>query len=69
MDEKLLGPNVAGSWYPADRKELGSLLDGHLAAADGRDRDGVAPKSDLIALIAPHAGYAYSGPVAGAVFR
>jgi AmmeMemoRadiSam system protein B len=49
---------VAGTWYPGDAPTLASAVDRHLARA-GRALDG-----DLIALIAPHAGLMYSGPVA-----
>ncbi len=50
-------PAVAGSFYPADRRALAVMVDDLLSAA----RTGIpAPK----ALIAPHAGYIYSGPVA-----
>ena len=53
-------PAVAGLFYPADEQELRSLVDGYLAQAG----NGTAPK----ALIAPHAGYVYSGPVAASVY-
>jgi hypothetical protein len=49
---------VAGTFYPADPKELGAMLDGFLAHATP------APVQDLVAVVAPHAGYIYSGPVA-----
>lgn len=52
-------PAVAGTFYPADPRHLRADLDGYLAAAAAGDF-GPAPK----ALIAPHAGYVYSGPVA-----
>jgi AmmeMemoRadiSam system protein B len=48
---------VAGFFYPADREELERTVKTFLLAADD---EGPAPK----ALIVPHAGYAYSGPVA-----
>jgi AmmeMemoRadiSam system protein B len=54
-------PAVAGSFYPADPKQLRTMVDGFLAAAQA---DGAAPK----AIIAPHAGYIYSGPVAASVY-
>ena len=53
---------VSGSFYPADAGELGQSVKRYLAAA-GR-REGPAPK----ALIAPHAGYVYSGPIAAAAY-
>src|SRR5689334_1760517 len=49
---------VAGTWYPANARALAAAVDAHLAGAT-RDLPG-----DLIALIAPHAGLMYSGPVA-----
>lgn len=54
---------VAGSFYPADPRRLEAEVRGHLAAAD--PPGGARPK----ALVAPHAGYIYSGPVAGSAFR
>jgi AmmeMemoRadiSam system protein B len=51
-------PAVAGTFYPASGKELHDMLETLLAvtARDGQ----MLPK----ALIVPHAGYIYSGPVA-----
>ena len=53
-------PAVAGQFYPASRMELQSNLD-KLLAPSGK-------KINAIGVIAPHAGYIYSGAVAGAVF-
>jgi MEMO1 family protein len=49
---------VAGSFYPADPKDLASTIDGFLAKANPPAIDNV------VALVSPHAGYVYSGPVA-----
>jgi AmmeMemoRadiSam system protein B len=49
---------VAGSWYPAQPDELAREVDRLLAAA------GEPPPGDPIAIIAPHAGLMYSGPIA-----
>ncbi len=49
---------VAGSFYPSDPVELGKMIDSFLAKATP------APVQNLVAIIAPHAGYVYSGPVA-----
>jgi len=54
---------VAGSWYPGSASALSAAVDRHLAATS-RDLDG-----DLVALIAPHAGLMYSGPVAAHAYR
>jgi MEMO1 family protein len=54
---------VAGSWYPGTRAALERAVDAHLAAVAGvEDR---CPR----ALIAPHAGLAYSGPVAAYAYQ
>lgn len=55
---------LAGTWYPADPGHLALLVDGFLAGADASLRPAGRP---LIGLT-PHAGYTYSGPVAGRVF-
>src|SRR4030081_821727 len=57
---------VAGTWYPGDAARLGAAVDRHLGAAD---RDGADVGGDLVALIAPHAGLMYSGPVAAHAYR
>lgn len=61
-------PAVAGSFYPRDPTELKSMVEGFLRQAPApapADTDGPIPK----AVIAPHAGYVYSGPIAGSAFR
>jgi AmmeMemoRadiSam system protein B len=59
---------VAGSFYPGDATLLGSTVDALLAAAQpavaGAARKGTVPK----AIIAPHAGYVYSGPIAASIY-
>ncbi len=61
---KVRPPAVAGSFYPADPGVLARKVDELLAAADRPHHGLVAPK----ALIAPHAGYVYSGPTAAAAY-
>ncbi len=56
-------PAVAGTFYPADPIELRQMVEMFLAQADVPDLQGVR------AVIAPHAGYIYSGPVAGYAFK
>jgi AmmeMemoRadiSam system protein B len=55
-------PAVAGQFYPENPKDLRTMVNGFLAAAKA--------VSDKIpkAIIAPHAGYPYSGPVAGSAY-
>jgi len=55
---------VAGLFYPDDPGELRDAVARHVAAAPPPATE-AAPK----AVIAPHAGYRYSGPVAGAAYR
>jgi AmmeMemoRadiSam system protein B len=62
----IVGPNVAGTFYPGDARTLAGDVD--------RRIDASAPASDgqdgrLLALVSPHAGYIYSGDVAAAGFR
>lgn len=54
-------PAVAGMFYPEEASELHRLVQGYLGAAH---LVGPPPK----ALIAPHAGFIYSGPIAGSAF-
>ncbi|MBC7906530.1 MAG: AmmeMemoRadiSam system protein B [Rhodospirillaceae bacterium] len=55
---------VAGMFYPADPVELNRQIDAFLAAAPAPPPGAPVPK----ALIAPHAGYVYSGPVAASAY-
>ncbi|MDT8068214.1 MAG: AmmeMemoRadiSam system protein B [Terriglobia bacterium] len=50
---------VAGSFYPADPAQLIAFIDSALARADAPNIDGT-----VIGLVAPHAGYSFSGGVA-----
>ena len=54
---------IAGQWYEADPEMLARKVDEYLEEAQLPDLDG-----DVIAVIAPHAGHAYSGAVAGYAF-
>jgi AmmeMemoRadiSam system protein B/AmmeMemoRadiSam system protein A len=62
---------VAGLFYPSDAAELRNQVTGFVAAAtpdeapDDQPSVVTAPK----AVIAPHAGYRYSGPTAGHAYR
>ena len=53
---------VAGRFYPGSASELDGVLRGYLT--EGKP----AKAEKAVAAIAPHAGYIYSGSVAGAVF-
>ena len=58
-------PAVAGLFYPKDAAGLHRTLRALLAAPSAPSASARAPK----AIIVPHAGYAYSGPVAAAAYR
>ena len=57
------GSEIAGSWYPADPEALAREVDGYLDAAEP------SVNADVSALIAPHAGLMYSGPVGAYAYR
>lgn len=50
---------IAGAWYPGSAPELRRMLDGFLTSVPDQEVPG-----ELVGLIAPHAGYIYSGSVA-----
>lgn len=58
-----IGPAVAGSWYPASRSALADLVDRLLD--DAAAPEGAPPRI----VVAPHAGFMYSGGVAAHAFR
>lgn len=55
---------LSGSWYPAEPVALTRLVDGFLDA----DRPADRPEGRPLIGLAPHAGYVYSGPVAGRLY-
>lgn len=58
-------PAVAGTFYPADAVQLRKTVRTYLSAATKSCQHNInAPK----AIITPHAGYIYSGPVAASVY-
>lgn len=57
-------PAVAGMFYPGANRELARNLAELLGAAAHEAPERAVPK----AIIAPHAGYIYSGPVAASVY-
>jgi AmmeMemoRadiSam system protein B len=55
-------PAVAGQFYPGNASELGATIRTFFDEVDAAE--GPAPK----ALIVPHAGYVYSGPIAATAY-
>jgi hypothetical protein len=62
---RVRAPAVAGSFYPADPAELRAVVARCLAEAAAPPPAEPAPK----ALVVPHAGYVYSGPVAATAYQ
>lgn len=60
---QVIKPNVAGTFYSADKRELSDTVHQYV----DKDSDEVI-SSRIKALIVPHAGYVYSGPVAGSAY-
>lgn len=55
---------IAGTWYTSNQAQLQQTVDGYIQSA-------VLPElpGEVVALVAPHAGYRYSGAVAGHAFK
>jgi hypothetical protein len=53
-----------GPWYPADTLQLQKMLDGFFARVPAVEKTGA-----IRGLIAPHAGFQYSGPCAARAYR
>jgi AmmeMemoRadiSam system protein B len=61
--QKVRKAGVAGKFYPADPEELTGMIDALLAqAATQAAVQGIV--GSVLGVVAPHAGYPYSGPVA-----
>jgi MEMO1 family protein len=58
-------PAVAGIFYPDEPNRLREMIRGYLAQAKVA---GLVPKAMPKAMIVPHAGYIYSGPVAASAY-
>jgi MEMO1 family protein len=54
---------LAGAWYEGNPRSLARAVDHYLDQAELPELPG-----DVVAVIAPHAGHIYSGPVAGYAF-
>jgi AmmeMemoRadiSam system protein B/AmmeMemoRadiSam system protein A len=53
----------AGTWYPGKESELKDTIQSYLNQTRGK------VGGEVIALVAPHAGYLYSGPVAAYAYK
>jgi AmmeMemoRadiSam system protein B len=55
---------IAGTWYPANPTRLQETVDHYIETVSLPDLPG-----EVVALVVPHAGYRYSGAVAGHAFK
>lgn len=60
----IIKPNVAGMFYPSDQDKLRQMVDDFIDKAEIKPIDG-----DIKLIICPHAGYIYSGGVAGYAYK
>lgn len=63
MQTDLRPSPIAGQWYPGQAKSLAASINGYIEAATLPEISG-----EIVAVVAPHAGHRYSGPVAGHAF-
>jgi len=56
---------LAGSWYPRNPEALSQLIDHFLKNVNMPE----IPEGEVLAIIAPHAGYAFSGQVAAYAYK
>lgn len=54
---------IAGSWYEGQPDKLARAVDGYISSVPVHEIQG-----QVLAIIVPHAGHRYSGPVAGHAF-
>jgi MEMO1 family protein len=55
---------IAGTWYSGNPQQLAQTVDAYINDADLPELPG-----RVVGVVAPHAGYQYSGPVAGYAFK
>jgi len=63
MQADLRPSPIAGTWYEGEKKALERAVDGYMDTAHLPAMNG-----EVLAVVAPHAGHQYSGPVAGYAF-
>lgn len=64
LDEPVKEPNVSGSFYPSDASKLSSMIEQMIAKASPRETE-----DHIYGIIAPHAGYIYSGSIAASAYK
>lgn len=64
QEKKVRRSIIAGTWYPGRPEKLRKTIDDFLSNVEPQPLDG-----ELVGLIAPHAGYVYSGQVAAYAYE
>jgi len=65
-EDKIKYPNVSGQFYPGNKNSLSSQIDNFFKNVE---QEPALEDKDILAIIAPHAGYTYSGQVAAYAFK
>lgn len=68
QQDRIRPPAVAGTFYPGDADTLDASVRSYLAVARGA-MEGESPDAQLKAVIVPHAGFVYSGPIAASAYQ
>lgn len=68
IEMTLRRPAVAGQFYPAEAEALAAEVESRLGDVDADDLPAAPATALPKAVIAPHAGYLYSGPIAGTAY-
>lgn len=64
MQQEIRRSVIAGTWYPGDPKALRGAIEGYF-----RNVPDLTIPGEVIGLVAPHAGYSYSGQVAAYAYK
>src|SRR5262249_20680170 len=68
MNTAIREPAVAGQFYPASPQRLRAEIE-TFTAAFGKPQEPAQPRLRALGCVVPHAGYIYSGAIAGAVYQ
>ncbi len=64
LKQSVKEPNVSGSFYPSNAKELSAMIEQMLTEAKP-----FTSENHIYGIIAPHAGYIYSGRIAASAYK
>ncbi len=64
MEQEIRRSEIAGTWYPGDAKALRGTIEGYF-----HNVPDLAISGNVVGLVAPHAGYIYSGQVAAHAYK